>query len=93
MLTVWGSKRGGGCQGGSRRDFLKIGACGLGGMTSPGLLHARQAKNPGRPLFRPTDLRATFFKFLGVPRDLQYTNLSGRPQAMLDSGQPIAGLW
>lgn len=41
MLTVWGRKRSQGCDGGTRRDFLKIGACGLGGLTLPGLLHAR----------------------------------------------------
>jgi uncharacterized protein (DUF1501 family) len=41
----------------------------------------------------PNDLRATFFKFLGVPLDLQYTNPSGRPQSMIDNGQPIEALW
>lgn len=41
----------------------------------------------------PNDLRATFFKFLGVPLDLQYVNHSGRPQAMIDGGKPIDALW
>ena len=42
----------------------------------------------------PNDLRATFFKFLGVPQDLQYTNPAGRPQAMIDAGgKPIETLW
>ena len=41
----------------------------------------------------PNDLRATFFKFLGVPLDLQYTNLAGRPQAMIEGGKPIEALW
>jgi hypothetical protein len=41
----------------------------------------------------PNDLRATFFKFLGVPLDLKYTNPSGRPQPMIDNGEPIAALW
>jgi len=41
----------------------------------------------------PNDLRATFFKFLGVPLDLQYVNHSGRPRAMIDGGKPIEALW
>ena len=41
VLTVWGRNRGPGCDGKTRRDFLKIGACGFGGLTLPGLLHAR----------------------------------------------------
>lgn len=41
----------------------------------------------------PNDLRATFFKFLGVPLDLKYTNPSGRPQPIIDNGQPIESLW
>ena len=41
----------------------------------------------------PNDLQATFFQFLGVPLDLQYTDLAGRPTNMLPSGQPIAELF
>ena len=41
----------------------------------------------------PNDLLATFFQFLGVPLDLQYTSLAGRPTNMLPSGQPIAELF
>ncbi len=42
----------------------------------------------------PNDLRATFFKFLGVPQDLQYANPTGRPQAMIEAGgKPIEALW
>lgn len=41
----------------------------------------------------PNDLRATFFKFLGVPRDLHYTNPSGRPQSMVGDGRPVSALW
>lgn len=40
----------------------------------------------------PNDLRATFFKFLGVPLDLQYTHPSGRPQSMIENGKPIEAL-
>jgi uncharacterized protein (DUF1501 family) len=42
----------------------------------------------------PNDLRATFFKFLGVPLDLKYVNPSGRPQPIVeDGGKPIEALW
>ena len=41
----------------------------------------------------PNDLRATFFKFLGIPLDLKYIHPSGRPQPMINNGQPIAALW
>ena len=41
MITVLGRARSRGCDGLARRDFLKIGAWGLGSLTLPGLLHAR----------------------------------------------------
>ncbi len=41
----------------------------------------------------PNDLRATFFKFLGVPTNLHFTNPSGRPQSIADGGKPIEALW
>lgn len=41
MLTVWGSRPRLGCDGQLRRDFLKIGACGMGDLTLPALLQAR----------------------------------------------------
>ena len=41
----------------------------------------------------PNDLHATFFQYLGVPLDLQYTNQAGRPTNMLPTGQPIAELF
>ena len=50
MLNVFGTRQGTNCDGKTRRDFLKVGALGLGGLTLPGLLRARaeQAKN-GKP--------------------------------------------
>ena len=47
MLNVFGNRQGSTCDGSSRRDFLKVGALGLGGLTLPGLLKARaeQAKS------------------------------------------------
>ncbi|OAI54951.1 hypothetical protein AYO44_13930 [Planctomycetaceae bacterium SCGC AG-212-F19] len=49
MLTIWGTKRASLCDGISRRDFLRIGALGLGGLTLADLLRlkARGATNPG----------------------------------------------
>jgi len=43
MLNLWGSRQGTNCDGSSRRDFLKIGALGLGGLMLPDLLRARAA--------------------------------------------------
>src|SRR5207248_1883749 len=41
VLTVWGSQPRRGCDGRTRRDFLKIGAQGMCGLTLAGLLRAR----------------------------------------------------
>ena len=41
----------------------------------------------------PNDLLATLFQYLGMPLDLQYTNPAGRPTRMLETGQPVAGLF
>ncbi len=43
MLTVYSSRHGHDCEGNSRRDFLRIGALGLTGLTLPGLLRTRAA--------------------------------------------------
>jgi len=41
MLNVWGSRNGINCDGSTRRDFLKVGALGMGGLLLPDLLRAR----------------------------------------------------
>lgn len=43
MFQLWGPRRVTTCDGGSRRDFLKVGALGLGGLLLPDLLRARAA--------------------------------------------------
>jgi len=43
MLNLWGSRKGTDCDGTTRRDFLKVGALGLTGLTLPNLLKARAA--------------------------------------------------
>ena len=43
MLTLSSTGLTGDCEGASRRDFLKVGALGLGGLTLPGLIAAREA--------------------------------------------------
>jgi hypothetical protein len=50
MINVFGTCKGFNCEGSTRRDFLRVGALGAGGLTLPGLLKARaeQAKN-GKP--------------------------------------------
>lgn len=52
-----------------------------------------RGEEPNSHPVSPNDLRATFFKFLGIPQDLKYTHPSGRPQSMIDNGQPIDALW
>ncbi|MCS6852013.1 MAG: DUF1501 domain-containing protein [Gemmataceae bacterium] len=50
MLKLWSSRAGTTCDGQTRRDFLKVGALGLGGLTLPGLLRAgAAAKAAGQP--------------------------------------------
>jgi uncharacterized protein DUF1501 len=50
MLTVSGSRNGATCDGSTRRDFLKVGALGLGGLMLPDLLRARaRAAAQGQP--------------------------------------------
>jgi hypothetical protein len=50
MFHLWGSRTRTHCDGGSRRDFLKVGALGLGGLMLPDLLRARAAAaTAGRP--------------------------------------------
>src|SRR6266481_4172804 len=44
MLNLWGHRLGSNCEGTSRRDFLRVGALGLTGLTLPGLLRARSAQ-------------------------------------------------
>jgi hypothetical protein len=43
MFNLWSSRRGINCDGGGRRDFLKVGALGLSGLMLPDLLRARAA--------------------------------------------------
>src|SRR5437016_12692616 len=50
MFTLRGSRLGTTCDGGTRRDFLKVGALGLGGLMLPDLLRARAlAASAGKP--------------------------------------------
>src|SRR5439155_22073596 len=50
MLKLTGSRWGTNCDGSSRRDFLKVGALGMGGLMLPDLLRARaRATQAGQP--------------------------------------------
>jgi hypothetical protein len=50
MLNLWSNRRRTACDGASRRDFLKVGALGMGGLMLPDLLRARaQASASGQP--------------------------------------------
>jgi hypothetical protein len=50
MLNLWSNRRRTDCNGASRRDFLKVGALGMGGLMLPDLLRARAlASANGQP--------------------------------------------
>src|SRR6267378_1410871 len=50
MLNVWSNRLRKACDGTTRRDFLKVGALGMGGLTLSDLLRARAAASAaGRP--------------------------------------------
>lgn len=51
-----------------------------------------RAEAPKSHPIGPQDVMATLFKVLGIPRDLQFTDPSGRPMSMIDGGKPIAEL-
>jgi len=52
-----------------------------------------RGEEPNSNPVTPNDLRATFFKFLGVPLDLKYIDPTGRPQSIVGNGQPVKSLW
>ena len=48
MLTIRNGDQTTFCDGHSRRDFLKVGALGMGGLSLPGLLQAKSLSDPKR---------------------------------------------
>ncbi len=51
-----------------------------------------RAESPKSRAISPQDMMATLFHVLGVPNDLHYTDQTGRPVPMIDSGKAIAEL-
>jgi hypothetical protein len=62
MLNLWGSRRGINCDGSSRRDFLKVGALGMGSLFLPDLLRARAAATVNG---KPTKNTSVIWLWLG----------------------------
>jgi hypothetical protein len=62
MLNLWGSRQGINCDGSTRRDFLKIGALGMGGLLLPDLLRARAALTAAG---KPTQNASVIWLWLG----------------------------
>jgi hypothetical protein len=56
-----------------------------------GSTNARGEEPRDRPV-TPNDFQATLYRYLGVPLNTQFTDLSGRPIALLPSGTPIREL-
>lgn len=51
-----------------------------------------KAEQPRSRPIGPQDLMATIFQYLGMPLDLQFPDLTGRPTYMIDGGRVINGL-
>jgi hypothetical protein len=69
ILTVRSSRRGITCDGTSRRDFLRVGALGLGGLSLPDLLQAREA---GVPIARSAKATSVVWVWLaGGPSQIE----------------------
>src|SRR5438445_208766 len=67
MLNMWGSRTGTNCDGSTRRDFLKVGALGMGGLLLPDLLRARAAASAAGQQTRNTSVVWLWLGgFLGV---------------------------
>jgi Protein of unknown function (DUF1501) len=56
-----------------------------------GATNSRGEEPHHRPL-TPNDFQATLYRYLGVPLETQFTDLSGRPIALLPNGRPIREL-
>ena len=52
-----------------------------------------RGEEPATRPVTPTDLQATWYRYLGIPLDLHYMDRSGRPVPILPSGQPIPELF
>jgi hypothetical protein len=53
----------------------------------------RKGEEPSLRPLTPNDLLATWYRFLGVPLDLQVTDPAGRPTPILPHGRPIEELF
>ena len=65
-----------------------------GGMRMGQVIGSTTAKGeePAERTFSPNDLLATWYQYLGVPLDMQFTDHFGRPISILSHGTPIREL-
>src|SRR5947199_1171440 len=56
MLNVWSKRQARACDGSTRRDFLKVGALGMGGLVLADLLRARAAASAAGQTTRSTSV-------------------------------------
>jgi len=52
----------------------------------------RKGEEPRERPVTPNDVLATWYKYLGIPLDTQFTDHAGRPTPILPTGQPIGEL-
>ncbi len=69
MFTIYGHGRNQNCEGVSRRELLRIGALGLGGLTLPGLLATRATAASGVELLR--DKAVVMLNLQGGPTHIE----------------------
>lgn len=72
----------------NRREWLRAGAIGLGGLTLPQLLARRAAAPIDRPL-RAKDVLATAHRLLGIDHERTVTDKLDRPVPLLPDGEVI----
>ena len=69
MLNLWSSRKVSACDGTTRRDFLKVGALGMGGLMLPDLLRA--APRPPRPASPPRNTSVVWLWLGGGPTHVE----------------------
>jgi hypothetical protein len=93
MLSIHTSPGNQYCDGLTRREILRAGAIGLGGLTLPGLLQLQEAAaTPGRATYRAARARSVILLFLsGGPSHLDMWDLKPQaPEEIRGTFQPIS---
>src|SRR5437899_383168 len=89
MLTIRGNSTSRDCSGGTRRDFLRAGSLGLGGLSLPGMLKARTVQATGAQ--GPNDTSVVWLFLSGGPSHIDtYDVKPNAPSEFRGPFEPIA---